>query len=323
MQGGSFLATNDHAQDHRQIGSVINAQVTVWGTTAGTNLLRGISAASDVLLTANSGGTVSQTFNKGTANNFTLGSASSTGGTFNNPVIGTMNALGGTANNLTLGTPLLNVWNGWVQANETWTMLGTIGILGTLQVPATANQKYDKGDRINFVQGGTTMYAAVTSIPSGTTLIITGGTSYLFGTTAITSPQYSKMVNPNGYPPAFGWTPTYPVSSGGMTFNGTALNMAMFSFIGGQIFYELEAIGTTSGTTDNNIIFSIPVALGTAYGVSAYLPQAAVSTNDGTSQKLGILVSNNGTSIGVRKYDVSNWGLGAGRYIDVSGWYKY
>lgn len=228
MSGTTLLAdgSDDHSLMHREAGTILNALPTTFGSTSGTNLLRGISAASDQILTANSGGTASQTISKGTFNNIL-------------------------ANNITIGTPTINVWNGWVQANEVGTMLGTLSangiITGTLQVGATASNKYDKGDKINFTQGGTNMYGYVYSIPSGTTLLITGGTDYQLGTTAVTSLQYSKAQSPNGFPGTFNFNPNETYT--GTAPTGNTKRVSQFSMQGNMVYTRFYASYSTAGSS--------------------------------------------------------------------------
>ncbi len=92
MQGGSFLATNDHALNHRVLGSAVIATENKLGIGAG-------SAAANKILVGSGAGTSAwgQTWNGGT-----LGTA-----TLNNGVVGTPAITGGTGNAMVLGTPTI------------------------------------------------------------------------------------------------------------------------------------------------------------------------------------------------------------------------
>lgn len=256
--GTSALTSPDHAALHTNtsiLGTVIE---NLLGTTLGTNILNpGIKNASDQLFALNSGGTANQTIVKGTANNMTMGSQAATGGTLSAVTLSGQGTWNGTVANTSLinggtyGTVVLNVFNGWANANETGTMLGTLSangiITGTLQVAATASNKYDKGDKLNFTQGGTNMYAYVYSIPTGTTLLITGGTDYAPGTTAITNLQYSKAQSPNGFPGTFNYTANE-------TWTGTApttntKRVSQFSMQGNMVYVRFYTSYSTGGSS--------------------------------------------------------------------------
>lgn len=69
------------------------------------------------------------------------------------------------------------------------------------------------GAKVSLVQSSVTLYFIVTAI-SSTTITLYGGTAYTLANTTITSPQFSYMGNPLGFPrdPA-GWTFTFTDST--------------------------------------------------------------------------------------------------------------
>lgn len=86
MQGGTLLAdaTDDHALHHRNIGTVINALPTVFGTTPGTNLFKSYVAGWFPLAVIYNGaghGSLQAVVDAGTINNAVFGSMTATGGT--------------------------------------------------------------------------------------------------------------------------------------------------------------------------------------------------------------------------------------------------
>lgn len=269
--GGSALISPDHALMHTSENNEIVAIETTLGTNAGTGVI-GAFTAGDLAVRHRGGtfqtvmfGTVNLTgqgTNSGTQANGVYGTAQITGGTSTNqtinaPTIGTQNATGGTIasaafNGGTAGTITLNVFNGWIQANETWTMLGTAAQVGTITVAAVAG-KYDTGQKVAFVQGGTQMYAVISGTISGTSFTITGGADYTFGTTAITIPQYSQAAQPQGFPAFFNYTETWQGFSGAPS--GGAV---FFSVNGRQVTYYVER--STVGTSNANLTaVSLPI----------------------------------------------------------------
>lgn len=269
-QGGSLLTTPDHAQDHRVLGSAVIGIETFLGTNAANAGVFSGYTAGQVPVAINTG-TLGTTIAKGTINNSVIGTALITGGTLQTGVVSNDTIAGGTIisgiqNNgsLTGGTyvtPTFAVWNGWVQANETGTMLGTLSangiITGTLQVAATASNKYDKGDKVNFTQGGTNMYGYVYSIPTGTTLLITGGTDYQYGTTAVTNLLYGKVETPNGFPGTFNYNPNETWT--GTAPTGNTKRVAQFSMRGNMVYLRFySSYGTGGSSTQMTINQPIP-----------------------------------------------------------------
>lgn len=116
--------------------------------------------------------------------------------------------------------------------------------------------------------------------------------------------------------PEFFSTFTPGTGAGGtMTYTSITTNMAKYRREGGLIFLCLDVDGTTGGSADPSIIFNLPVAApATGHALSA----VAV---DGAGQFLGASAVATGSVCTVKKYDASNWGLGAGRKIYVSGVY--
>jgi len=244
----------DHALLHGSVNNEVTAIEGFLGTNSATNVFAGYKSGWVPL--AVNGGTLQGVVAKGTFNNGILGTPSITGGTANSQTLNGQGTNSGTIingvyNNATLGTPIINVWNGWIQANEIATVLGTTsaqGInIGTLTVQATASNKYDKGDKLQFTQGGSTLCAYVYSVPSGTTLLATGGTTYVIGTTAITNFQYSKSTNPNGFPDWLDYT-------SGVNYTGTAptgltTTTSQFKIDGHEVRYRFHVSYGTAGTT--------------------------------------------------------------------------
>ena len=172
------------------------------------------------------------------------------------------------------------------------------------------------GDRIRMTQSGATKYFYVVgvSVSGGiTTVTVTGGSDYSLANAAITSPCFGKSASPAGFPDWFNWSPAYS-ASGSMTFTSVTTTVEKFKLVGKQLYLVLMATGTTGGTADVAINFSLPVTASTL--TAAFFGYAI----DGSLQ-CGFGNLGNSTTGSMFKYNYSNWGLGTGRSIRVSGFY--
>ena len=107
------------------------------------------------------------------------------------------------------------------------------------------------------------------------------------------------------------WTPTI-TASGSMTISGVTINKARYCIIGKTCIFTIRASFTTGGTTSTTVYFSTP-----AQSESSYYAYAAVVGD--TSAAAAYTFHFSTFSVGVRKADGTNWGLGASRYFVVSG----
>ena len=205
--GTNTLDDPDHANQHADANDAIEAIQAVVGTTAGTNVLSPFSAG-EFPARVNTGGTIVQTLTGGTINSSTLGTPTVTGGGFSAITIGTSTMTGGTANDVTLGTPTIITptiqnFDGWQDANETWTYAGADDPTYTFTIASfDATAKYSAGMRIKLTQT-TAKYFIITKVTfddPGSTITIYGGTDYDLASATITSPYYSSMKAPQGFP---------------------------------------------------------------------------------------------------------------------------
>lgn len=97
---------------------------------------------------------------------------------------------------------------GWVSAvGQTWTYATATTFTITGDYTAILN----KGDKIKLTQT-TAKYFYVTAVSysaPNTTVTVTGGSDYSLANAAITSPYYSKIASPNGFPTSFNWSPSF------------------------------------------------------------------------------------------------------------------
>ena len=162
------------------------------------------------------------------------------------------------------------------------TLAGTL----TAATATTINTSVDltsviqKGDKLKLINSSSTKYFYVVSLTS-TVITVTGEVDLVAG--AITSPQYSKIANPQGFKVAMPYTPTLT----GLTLgNGTMT--AYITIIGNFVTVNITILcGSTTTFSSNNTI-SIPV---TAIGVVNYsFLRSAIQRYIGSSIP-GLLVS--------------------------------
>lgn len=254
--GTNTLDSPDHALQHSDANDAIEAIQAVVGTTAGTSVLSPFSAG-EFPARVNVGGTLVQTLTGGTINSSTLGTPTAIGGSYSNSTLGTPAITGGTINSSTLGTPTLNTptiqnYDGWQDANETWTYASAT----TFTVASDVTDKYQKGDKIKFTQatdGVKYMYIIGVSESGGTTTItVTGGSDYDLDNEAITANYYSKMENPQGFPDWFNWTPSFT------GFSSDPGGEYEFCIKGSTCFINVSG---TNGTSNSSVFYiSKPVA---------------------------------------------------------------
>lgn len=291
----------DHAANHTNANNAIMAVESNMGTNSGTNIHKSF-VAGNFPARINSSNVLQQNL-QGTVNNSTFGTPAITGGTiastvYNNGIFGTPAITGGTANAQTLGTPIVNVWNGWVNANEAWTIVGTSAQLGTIGLPLTATTKYDKGDKLLFTQNGTSLYMYVSDNP-GTTIVVTAGTQYVLGTFAISANQYSKMQSPNGFPQNFGFTTTYT----GFINNPTPPTFFTLNGKTAVVTFGASNEGTSNAGT---LLMTVPIPAANITGLAYKI--------------LGRAVDNGAENIGIASLSPNSSTLTCYKTTDGSGW---
>lgn len=149
------------------------------------------------------------------------------------------------------GTP---IYDGWMIGNETWTYASatTFTIAG---VDRTA--RFPVGTKIKLTQTTAKyFYVVAASFSTDTTITITGGTDYTLANAAITSPFYSYMATPQGFPAEFNYTPTYTNFTIG---NGT-LTYGKFSMAGKEVSYRGRVVWGSTSSSAGAIRISYPVA---------------------------------------------------------------
>lgn len=92
----------------------------------------------------------------------------------------------------------LEISDGWVNAQETWTYSSVDGPTGVITVPTDATTKYSVGMRVKFTQT-TVKYGIITAI-TATIMTIYMGTDYILENATISANFYSTQKAPFGFP---------------------------------------------------------------------------------------------------------------------------
>jgi hypothetical protein len=166
---------------------------------------------------------------------------------------------------------IAGTWDGWIGANQTWTYASAT----TITVPSGAASKYQVGDKIKITQT-TAKYFYIVAV-ADTLLTVAGGSDYSVANAAITSPFYSKMASPHGFPGWFNFTPVW----GSFAADPTGGN-AKFCINGRAVTVKYDSWSSaTSNATSFNITGPVTASVGTigqtAIGLdnSAFLTQPA------------------------------------------------
>jgi len=112
------------------------------------------------------------------------------------------------------------------------------------------------------------------------------------------------------------WSPVF-TCTGSMTFTATAEQRKHFMVVGKTLFFSLGIGGTVGGTVSQGIQTTLPI-----HSVNAFIDSFATKINDAGNQFGGFTVSSATDKLETRKYDNSNFSLGASRYIFINGAYQ-
>ena len=212
----------------------------------------------------------------------------------------------GAGANPTWDTPTAST-DGWTSVSDTWTFASAT----TITVPSGAASLYQKGDKIKITQT-TAKYFYITTVADAL-LTVTGGSDYSVANAAITSPNYSKASNPQGFPISFNWTPVW-TSSGGAFTNDPTTNSATFFIIGNLFFYRVHftynATSGGSGTTDITNTNRLTVA------------QQTAGTGWSLTNGWALAVHTDATFIYTQKYDAST-SIANSAACAIAGFYPF
>lgn len=142
--------------------------------------------------------------------------------------------------------------DGWTTASGTWTYASA----STITVPSGAASIYQRGDKIKFTQT-TVKYAVIVTV-ADTLLTIAVNNDYTVANAAITSPAYSHVSNPLGFPASFNYTPTYTFTAGAAPSGAVSNANAEYTVNGGILTVRSSKIYAVAGTTVTRCDISLP-----------------------------------------------------------------
>lgn len=150
--------------------------------------------------------------------------------------------------------------DGWTAAGESWAFASasSFTVAGT-----DVTAKYSKGTRIKLTQSATVKYFVVTSstFSVDTTVNVTAGIDNTVANSAISANYYSYEVNPQGFPQAFNYTPSFT----GYSVNPT-VSQAVFRVDGGWCHVHVNLSAGTSNATAWTV--TLPIATLDVNGVA-------------------------------------------------------
>jgi hypothetical protein len=212
------------------------------------------------------------------------------------------------------------IQDGWFPTTDTITRTGN----HTFTVPDDRTNQFRKGAKFAYTDAGAGEYGVVassvyTATDTATTVTLITNSDYAMSTDAIADPSLSYIENPADFPDWFNYTPTYS-ANGSMTYTTVTTTYAKWRVSGKTMFYALQASGTTGGEVNTQLQATPPV---TIVDTRAY--PGSCNVIDGTAAAVVGTGGANGTTgvIFARKFDSSNWALGAGRVMQSSGFYPF
>lgn len=172
--------------------------------------------------------------------------------------------------------------NGWTPAGETWTYASAT----TFTISGDKTGKYQKGDKIKLTQTTDKFFSVigVSYSSPNTTVTVTGGSDYSLANATITSPYFSKIENPQGFPPSFGISGT----NNRFTIRGSYCHLWGWNYITGNTNNQ------RSGIANFGITFSsAPFVTCTLYGFygSASAPTLITQFADANTFQVGDAMS--------------------------------
>lgn len=176
--------------------------------------------------------------------------------------------------------------DGWIPAEQTWAYASA----STITVPSGAASKYQKGDKIKWTQG-TVKYGFITGV-ADTVLTIAVNTDYVVTNEAISSPCYSRVESPFGYPASFTTTSGESIYvNGGIVTRIKAVDVVAGGSAGGEAttwtfgtaFTTILSVSTSGGmrTNASNQVGAKTMALADIIGASS--ARIVVQTGDGSN----------------------------------------
>jgi hypothetical protein len=179
---------------------------------------------------------------------------------------------------------------GWQSITSTWTRTGN----HTFTVSGDVTATYRKGAKVRYKDGGAYEYGVILSSSYGapnTTVTLITNTDYTMAAATITDTYISYIENPEGFPTAFNFSPSFTNVSVG---NGTlsAIWSVQQGLIKGKISLTYAGASPTTSIT-GMISITAPATPATAYTTYETVGAAALVDN-GVALYMGECVMSNG-----------------------------
>jgi hypothetical protein len=195
-----------------------------------------------------------------------------------------------TLTNKTLSSPLFTgTIDGWISAGETWTYASAT----TFTISGDKTGKYQKEDKVKLTQT-TDKHFRITNISyssPNTTVTVDGFGIYTLANATITSPYYSKMDNPQGFPLKevllFSGTPAASITLSETSDHFDRL-LVFYKIDEGERYYSaIKEVDKTLSITISNQVYNVG-----GDGFYRYRVGMAVISNNGAS----VAMSGSGTN---------------------------
>jgi len=165
--------------------------------------------------------------------------------------------------NKTLTSPVIQLWDGWQDANETWTYASAT----TITVPSGAASKYRVGDKVKLTQ--TTVKYFYITVVTDTLLTVSGGTDYTVANAAISANYFTHGGDPMAFPPYLNYTPNWTTAGTAPALGNGTLTGKFYM----QNKWVYASINLTAGSTTTFGTglwkFDLPIAASAVFALSA------------------------------------------------------
>jgi hypothetical protein len=183
----------------------------------------------------------------------------------------------------TLASMVVQSWDGWVSDTHTWVYVSSTSFKIT-GVNLTA--LFPVGTKIKLTQSSSVAYFYVigSSYSTDTTVTVAAGSDYSLSNTTISSPAYSYVSTPQGFPTWFNFTPSFTNLTVG---NGTLV--ARFTMQGKLVTTRIKLTWGSTTSASGIMEFSPAVNLNSDYAGQEYLMGLATAMNVGVSVWAGVV----------------------------------
>ena len=160
--------------------------------------------------------------------------------------------------------------DGWA-TGETWTYASA----STFTISGDKTGIYSVGDKIQLTQTTPKFFyiTATSYLSPNTTITVSGGDTFSLANASITTPLYSKVTSPNGFPGYFSFTWTDILG-----FSSVTINRGYFSLQGKNLTVHYKIEGVSNST---QLIATLPLPVSNVFA-NAIPIHRAIGTDNGS-----------------------------------------